>query len=96
MSRRAVREISTVSHCLDALANGDLPHLADLLMQRFKKLEVEAIEGSENAGETLEVIPARSVGLANQQELEAAQAEEIRLAKLKQARRGGAAHPSPI
>jgi len=88
MGHRATRELSTVGHCLDSLARGDLPHLGDLLMQRFKKLEVEAIEGHERAGETLELLPMRPIGLASQQELEAAQAEEIRLSKLNQARRG--------
>ena len=73
---------------MDALAKGDLPHLGDLLMQRFKKLELEALEGDEHAGETLELLPSRAVGLAGQQELEAAQAEEIRLAKLHRAREG--------
>ena len=66
------------------------PHLGDLLMQRFKKLELEALEGDEQAGDTLELLPQRFVGLAGQQELEAAQAEEIRLSKLHQARRGRA------
>jgi hypothetical protein len=88
LGHRATRELSTIGHCLDALAKGDLPHLGDLLMQRFKKLEVEALEGHERAGETLELLPLRAVGLASQQELEAAQAEEIRQGKLVQARRG--------
>ena len=59
-------------------------------MQRFKKLELEALEGDEQAGETLELLPQRFVGLAGQQELEAAQAEESKLSKLQQTRRGRA------
>ena len=93
MGHRACREIATVGSCLDALAAGDLPHLGDLLMQRFKKLELEAQEGDERAGETLELLPSRAVGLAGQQELEAAQAEEIRLAKVHNARRGRRGEP---
>ena len=90
LGRRQTRELHTAGACLDALAKGDLPHWGDLLMQRFKKLELEALEGDEQAGETLELLPQRFVGLAGQQELEAAQAEEIRLSKLHQARRGRA------
>ena len=88
LGRRQTREMQTMGICLDALARGDLPYLADLLMQRFKKLELEALEGYEEAGESLELLPSRFVGLAGQQELEAGQAEEIRRAKLDQARRG--------
>ena len=35
MSLRNSRELLTVAECLDALLAGDLPHLGDLLMQRF-------------------------------------------------------------
>ena len=66
------------------------PHLGDLLMQRFKKLELEALEGDEQAGDTLELLPQRFVGLAGRLELETAQAEEIRLSKRHHARRGRA------
>ena len=38
--------------------------------------------------ESLELLPTPFVGLAGQQELEAGQAEEIRRAKVEQARRG--------
>jgi hypothetical protein len=88
LGHRATRELATVGACLDSLSKGDLPHLGDLLMQRFKKLEVEALEGHEKAGETLELLPGRPIGLAGQQELESAQAEEIRVAKVSQVRRG--------
>ena len=91
VGHRTSREMATIGACLDALAKGDLPHLGDVLMQRFKKLEVEAMEGDERAGETLELLPSRPVGLAGQQELEAAQAEEIRRSKVRQARKGQAA-----
>ena len=86
IGHRACREIATIGSCLDALSAGDLPRLGDLLMQRFKKLEIEAQEGDERAGETLELLPARAVGLAGQEELEAAQAEEVRQAKVQTAR----------
>ena len=88
LGRRQTREMQTAALCLDALSRGDLPFLGDLLMQRFKKLELEALEGHEQAGESLELLPTRFVGLAGQQELEAGQAEEIRRAKVEQARRG--------
>lgn len=93
VGHRATRELATIGACLDSLSKGDLPHLGDLLMQRFKKLEVEALEGHDKAGETLELLPGRPIGLAGQQELEAAQAEEIRVAKLGQARRGRGGSP---
>jgi hypothetical protein len=88
VGHRAARELATIGACLDSLSKGDLPHLGDLLMQRFKKLEMEALEGHETAGEALELLPGRPVGLAGQQELESAQAEEMRLARLGQVRRG--------
>ena len=66
MAHRPCSEIATAESCLDALAAGDLPHMRDLLRQRFRKLEVEAEEGKEQAREALELHSARAVSLAGQ------------------------------
>jgi hypothetical protein len=84
---RTTRELRTLAEALDALGRGDLPSLADLLMQRFKALEVSVQDGSWATAQRLELLPAKDVGLASAEEQRAAARAELLHLKLDEAKK---------
>ncbi len=82
-----------MAECLDAIGQGDLPTVADLLMQRFKALESSVTEGGWHTARHLELQPTIEVGLTSvQEQMSAAQQERLR-AKLAEARAKNKARP---
>ena len=67
LGQRNASELRTIAECLDALGRGDLPHLADMLAQRFKALELAAAEGNWDLARRLEITPVGG-GLASMEE----------------------------
>eukprot|EP00971_Amphidinium_carterae_P240252 4770000-Amphidinium_carterae.1 len=55
------RELLTLARAVDALLRGDTVVAAECLLQRFKAVEMSAIEGSWSNAKHLEVIPEQRV-----------------------------------
>eukprot|EP00973_Karenia_brevis_P026835 3702416-Karenia_brevis.AAC.1 len=64
MSLRDQKEFDLVAKCLDALCTGNLAHLGDILMQRFKSMELRQSTGSYATAGHLEIHHAPA-GLAS-------------------------------
>ena len=75
----------TLCECLDALQDGALPQLADLLVQRLKALEVGVAEGRSGVADNLELTPRRHVTLASLEEQTSAAKAELAELKLREA-----------
>ena len=60
-----------------------MPKVADLLIQRFKSLEVGASSGAWDVAQRLELIPEMGLGLASAQEARAAQRASVFHDKVK-------------
>ena len=86
MGARTTAELRTVAESLDALGRGDLPHLADLLAQRFKALELSVSEGNWALASQLEVTP-QGGGLASMAERREAAKGELMKLKLQEGTR---------
>ena len=80
------RKMRTLAECLDALSEGNLPHLADLLMQRFKACEVAVSDGNWDQARHFEVAAGSSIGLASRAERSAAMKEQALKLKLEAAK----------
>ena len=65
---RNAREMRTVCECIDALLDGRLAHLGDLLMQRLKALQTAHAEGNWDTARFLELIPPGEVVLPSEEE----------------------------
>ena len=65
---RNCTELRTLAEALDSLGEGSLPHLGDLLTQRFKSIENAISLGHWGLSKELELIPPGSVGLTSQEE----------------------------
>ncbi|CAK0841817.1 unnamed protein product, partial [Prorocentrum cordatum] len=89
---RNVRELRTISECLDALLDGDLPRLGDVLVQRFKALETAVSDGGWSIARHQELIPSSDVGLASERERAAAMRIELDRVKLAEAATRAKAH----
>ena len=74
---------------LDAVSRGELPRAADLLMQRFKALELSADEKSWAVASHLELSDTGN-GLASIEEREAASRHALLQRKLAEARQKAA------
>ena len=61
---RDLRELETISRCLDYLRNGQLPELGDALAGRFMAVETAAISNNWADAQHLEVVKVRSAGVA--------------------------------
>ena len=81
------RELRTLAECLDALGEGDLPALGDLLMQRFKSKEHEVLSGHKDLCSHIELIPPPEGGLLTQEERVYAAKAQLQEAKIHEARR---------
>eukprot|EP00973_Karenia_brevis_P016639 2278911-Karenia_brevis.AAC.1 len=67
MNQRDAREMDLVAKCLDSLSKGELAHMGDVLMQRFKSLELKQELGDFHTSSHLEIHHAPS-GLATTEE----------------------------
>lgn len=88
VGQRTAREMRTIAEALDSLKVGNLPRVADLLMQRFKSLEMSVIDGSWGTASKMELLPARAIGLASAAEQTQAAKEELLGLRLEAAKRG--------
>ena len=61
---RDLRELETLGRCIDLLAQGALPELADALAGRFLAVESAGLTNNWQDAQHLEVIPVRHAGLA--------------------------------
>ena len=75
----------TIGKCLDALIQGNLPALGDILMQRLKALEQAVKDGNWNTAAHLEAVPSLDVGLTSQRELRFAVQGQLQQYRLKEA-----------
>jgi hypothetical protein len=80
------RYLKRVAMCLDALPDGEVPHLGDLLVQRFKAMEFEAIAGSKEIANRLELIDRAPVDFASYAERAAASRVEFLQLMLEEAK----------
>ena len=85
MSEEHHRELRTLAEALDALGQGKLSHVADLLMQRFKSREHVALTGNQDLSRHLELIPPSEGGLISQKERALAAQAQLRDAKILEA-----------
>ena len=67
-----MRELETLAASLQHLARGEVSQLGDLLVQRFKSLEL-GLAGNEAAASVVQLVSAHQGGLTNHQELALAQ-----------------------
>ncbi len=69
------------------LARGELSSLADMLMQRFKAVELAVQEGSWGTAARLELLPLHNVGLTSLAEKRVASKAELLQIKLEESRK---------
>eukprot|EP00435_Cladocopium_sp_Y103_P066854 s217_g29.t1 len=74
LGMRTLRELKTLTQCLDLLAVGEVGRSADLVSQRVKALERATVEGHWNSAQFLELLPPENSTLLERD-------EEIYLAK---------------
>ena len=80
-----MREMRTLAEAMDSLAQGDIPRACDLLVQRFKSLELKASTGSSELGRCHELIPPEDVGLISEAERAAGLRRQLGRLKLAEA-----------
>ena len=90
---RDSRELRTLAEALDSLASGNLPAVADMLMQRFKAVEQKVQDGGGwGTASQLELISDRAVGLTTLAEQTVAARQLLLRLKLDEAKQK---HKSP-
>ena len=62
---RTSAELATIARSLDHIARGELPELADILVQRFNALECSVMDQSWQLAKGSELIPDPGAGLAS-------------------------------
>ena len=77
------RELRTLSESLDCLIRGDTAAASDILIQRFKAIEMSLRDRSWKVAERIELIPDSGVGLSTTKEREVATHEARRAMKLE-------------
>ena len=80
---RNSRELRTLAQAIDDILVGKIDSAADILMQRFKAVEIAAADGHWKVAEHLEVIPQTKPLAAADREREAAAETAVREAKLR-------------
>ena len=81
---RNQRELQTFSLAIDALLEGNLGFVGDILMQRYKAIEASMAEGCWDLARHYELIPPMSATTVSASERSFATRMAIREAKLKQ------------
>ena len=87
LDQHTSRELRTLAEAIDSLVKGNLPHVGDLLMQRFKSLEMQANHGTDAMAKGLEVINTSAAGLTSLEEQNLAAARELAELKLTPSRK---------
>jgi len=85
-----VRELQTLATALDLLENGALAQLSDVLMQRFKALELSLSDSSWQIASELEIVPDHRPTLASMDEQDLARRSAGLRRRLLEARGRGA------
>ena len=65
---RNTRELRTVSEAIDMMRVGNFAGASDLLMQRFKAIEMSCTDGSWSVAQHLELIPESNIGITSRAE----------------------------
>jgi len=94
LGMRNEREMRTLAESLDALLNGDLGRAGDIMMQRFRACEVNAIEGDWGMAKHLELIPAHQIssipnGMRQEMQKEKRLADKLAAGSSSNQRKGG-------
>ena len=84
---KSARELRTLAEALDHLAQGRLPQVADLLMQRFKALEQSISDGHWGLASQMELVEEGGKTLASAKEQRTAARAELLRHKLEEARK---------
>ena len=79
---RNMRELRTLAEAIDSLVAGNLPREGDLLIQRFKAIEVAVADGSWTQARHLELIPSQDVTLVSTAERSMASRLELQKIRL--------------
>ena len=82
VSVRNERELRTLAEALDALLLGDVTRAADIIMMRFKAVELAATSQDWSSAKFLELIPQTQVSSLTEMEKEAIAKQKFRDAKL--------------
>lgn len=90
---RNARELRTLAEALDLLMVGKVAEAGDLLMQRFKAVELASQEGNWKVAQHLELIPETGVSTSSFKERRAAAKLEMEDYRLRKALGGHAAGP---
>ena len=85
-----VRELQTLASALDLLQSGSLPELSDVLMQRFKALELSLQDVSWQVAGELEVVGDLRPSLTSLEEQEVARRAAMLRRRLDEVRGKGA------
>lgn len=93
VGRARCRELRTFAECLDALLRGELPHLADVFMERFESSQAQVADGSDVVAQFLELMSRASSPLAAAPELRAALEDRLSAGKLANLVKGIGAKP---
>ena len=86
---RNERELRTLAEALDAMILGDLARAADILMMRFKAVELASSSSDWSSAKYLELIPQTQVSSLTEGEQDAIARQKIRDAKLNKYLSGG-------
>ena len=78
------REVRTIAEALDMLVSGKLASLGDLLMQRFKSLEMRLVSGDQVLAKHIQLLPEENFSTTTLMEREMAAGMERRELKLVQ------------
>ena len=82
VSVRNERELRTLAEALDALLTGDITRAADIVMMRFKAVELATTSQDWSSAKFLELIPQTQVSSFTDMEKEAIAKQKLRDAKL--------------
>ena len=85
LNERSRRELTTLATALDHMVCGRIAEAGDLLVQRFKAVELAATTGSWGVAQHLEIAPPSQVSAVHEKEIEAAAKLERHHFKLRQA-----------
>ena len=88
-------ELRLLAECIDALRAGELPHLGDLLMQRFKAIQSHVVTGDWAQANQLEVGTKAPLELTTLEEKTAASRQmllEYKVEEMRKKAKGGKNH----
>ena len=72
LGERDSRELRTLATALDLLASGRVDCVGDMLMQRFKSVELTSKDGTQDVGQAYELLPRDDVSATTTREQHAA------------------------